>query len=119
MHNTPIIKIYPNPNSRVIDETCVSIISKGLFFSDVDEYAIPAFLSYENKHGEIIDKEFFINIKNGAVDEASPIHIEPFVYDGELKFKRINIIVRCHDKNDTAISFIDNPDDISNWVTIC
>ena len=118
IHTMPVLKIYPSPDTRVVDESNVAVISKGVFFSDSDEYMIPAFISYETKSGEIKDREFQIHIKNGAVDLEDPIHMEPFIYDGEINCKKINIIIQQHNNPDNKINFIGDETDIKNWITI-
>ena len=102
-----------------MDESCVAIISKGVFFSDMSEYAIPAFISYEDKDGKIIDKEFYINIMNGGVDLQNPIHIEPFVYNGNVNHKKINIVIQKHGNPSTRVSFLKDENKQSSWLSVC
>lgn len=119
IHTPPILKIYPTPDTKVVDETNVAVISKGVFFANVSEYFIPAYISYENAAGEIIDREFEIHIKNGAVDLEDPIHLEPFIYDGEINYKKINIVVQKHNDPTNRINFIGDENNLKNWITIC
>ena len=119
MHTQPILKIYPRPDTCIVDESCVAIISKGVFFSDMSEYAIPAFISYEDKDGKIIDKEFYINIMNGGVDLQNPIHIEPFVYNGNVNHKKINIVIQKHGNPSTRVSFLKDENKQSSWLSVC
>lgn len=53
-------------------------------------------MSYENKHGEIIDVPVKLNLKNFMIDENNPIDMECFIYNNEIKKKNIKLIIRDH-----------------------
>ena len=119
VHTLPVIKLFPDPDSKIIDETNVLVLSKGLFFVREDECQIPAIASYEDINGEIVEHDLKINLLNGMVDESNPICMSPFVYNGKMKPKKIEIAIQDHHNNTQITSFIAENSDVSNWITVC
>lgn len=119
IHTPPVIKIFPNPKTNVVDEKNVVVIGKGMFFTKEDEMKLPAILSYIDNDGELQDVNIIINIKDCAVDLNNPITLTPFIYRGSLKYKTIELAVRDKHNSQNIASFINNPEDINSWITIC
>lgn len=119
VHTPPTIKIYPNPKTSIIDDSNVIVVSKGMFFTEEPECQLPIIISYIDKDGEIQDISAALNLKNNMVDESHPVCISPFIYNGEINSKKIEVAVRDHHNPNIITSFINNPEDTNNWLTIC
>lgn len=120
VHTLPVLKLYPDPKSRIIDETNVLVLSKGLFFTQNERDIIPAIATYEDpESGEIIEHSLKINLYNGMVDEENPICMNPFVYNGKVPYTNIELGVRDHSIPEDFVSFCTSTEDSTNWLTIC
>jgi hypothetical protein len=118
VHTLPVLKLYPDPNSRIIDESNVLVISKGLFFVEDEKTELPAIASYIDPiTEEVIEHPIIINLLNGMVDESNPVHMEPFIYNAKVPCKHIELAVRAHNEDD-SYSFIQNNEDVNNWISV-
>lgn len=94
VYTQPEIYVYPDPKTKIVDETTVYILNKGYFIT-ASPY-VEAFMSYENKQGEIVDVPVKLNLKNFMIDENNPIDMECFIYNNDIKKKNIKLIIRDH-----------------------
>ena len=105
VYTNPEIFVYPDPNTKIIDETTVYILNKGYFITAQKQ--VDAFMSYEDKAGNIIDVPIKLNLKNFMIDENNPIDFTCFVYNGIINKKQIKLIIKDHyNKNIMAESDI-------------
>jgi hypothetical protein len=51
------------------------------------------------------------------VDESNPVHMEPFIYNAKVPCKHIELAVRAHNEDD-SYSFIQNNEDVNNWISV-
>lgn len=96
VYTTPEIYIYPDPETRIVDESTVYVLNKGYFITSNQQ--VDAFISYEY-NGEIKDIPCKINLKNFMIDETNPIEFECFVYPTKVSFKNVKLILRDHYNN--------------------
>lgn len=94
IYTNPEIYIYPDPKTRIIDETTVYVLNKGYFITAYPQ--VDAIMSYENKKGEITDIPVKLNLKNFMIDETNPIDFKCFVYDNNIPTKKVKLIIRDH-----------------------
>lgn len=87
----PEIKIAPNIKTKVVSQDNVKVLKKGLFISSKNQ--IDATLSYLNSRNKIEDVPIKINLKNGMVDEESPLEFKSFVYKNTLNPLKISLKV--------------------------
>mgnify|MGYP001056806485 CR=1 FL=1 len=119
IHTLPSLRIYPDPKSGLIDETTVVVISKGMFFTEKAVCQLPFTLSYVDKKGNVRDIPAAFNLLNGMLDESRPLHVNPFLYEGNYSNTKINIMIRDHHKRESFAYFINNESDINNWISVC
>ena len=98
VYTNPEIFVYPDPNTKIVDESTVYIKSKGYFITALPY--VEALMSYENKKEEITEIPVKLNLKNFMIDENNPIDFDCFVYNNKIEQKKIKLVIRDHyDKN--------------------
>ena len=94
VYTNPEIYMYPDPETRIVDESTVYVLNKGYFITPHNQ--VDAIISYENKSGEIQEVSAKINLKNFMIDETNPIEFKCFVYPQNVNYKNIKLILRDH-----------------------
>lgn len=104
----PSVKMYPDPETNVVSEGNVIVQNKGMFVTDADH--IDGVVSYVDRQGRIREHEMTLNLRNGMVDTEHPVSMKCFVYDGDVKCRRIRIKVEDDMNRDISAWFLDDPD---------
>ena len=98
----PVVLIYPDPNTRMIETQNVYVKSKGFFSTSMPDNRIPAVIEYATKDGRIIQIDAEAPLNNYMLDaEKIPLDFECFVYEGAMNPKKVKIYVRDH--NDDSV----------------
>lgn len=108
VYRLPEIYIYPDPETRIVDESTTFVLSKGYFIT-AKPYA-DAIISYEDKDGSIQEINAKLNLKNFMIDENDPIDFKCFVYNKPVTSKKIRLVLRDHHNFDNTCT--------SDWITI-
>ena len=94
VYTLPEIFIYADPTTKIVDETTCYILNKGYFITNLSQ--VDCIISYEDKFGKLIEIPAKLNLKNFQIDETNPIEFECFVYNNDIKTKKIKLILRDH-----------------------
>lgn len=94
VYTYPEIYIYPDPKTKIVDETTIYILNKGYFITALPQ--VDCIITYEDKSGKIIEIPAKLNLKNFQIDEINPIDFECFVYNNTVNFKNIKLVLRDH-----------------------
>jgi hypothetical protein len=94
VYTAPEIYMYPDPKTKIVDETTCYILNKGYFITAYSQ--IDAIITYESKAGTLIEIPAKINLKNFQIDEINPIEFECFVYNNDINYKEIKLVLRDH-----------------------
>ena len=94
VYTNPEIYIYPDPKTRIVDESTVYVLNKGYFITALPY--VDCIITYEDKHGQLIEVPAKLNLKNFQIDEINPIEFECFVYNNIVNYKTVKLILRDH-----------------------
>lgn len=94
----PVVYIYPDPQTRMVDTQNVYVKSKGFFSTSSPSNRIPVNIEYATKDGRLIQIEAEAPLNNYMLDaEKIPLDFECFVYEGTMNPKKVRMFVRDHD----------------------
>lgn len=97
----PEIYIYPDPTTKMVDDSTVFVLNKGYFITQREQVDI--IITYEDKHGNFVEIPAKLNLKNFQIDEINPIEFDCFVYNNEINYKKIKLVLRDHHNKDRKV----------------
>lgn len=97
----PQIYIYPDPTTKMVDDSTVFVLNKGYFITQREQVDI--IITYEDKHGNFVEIPAKLNLKNFQIDEVNPIEFDCFVYNNEINYKKIKLVLRDHHNKDRKV----------------
>ena len=102
MVTVPELKIWADPDTKMVTKDQVSVKNKGYIITD-SEY-ITGCLSYQIGDN-YIEKEIQIHIVNNMVDTEHPVEMDDFIYTGPSGFRRIQLFIRDHARPEIIAPF--------------
>ena len=103
VYQMPEIYIYPDPNTKIVDNSTVYVLNKGYFITAKPQ--VDCYIEYEDLNGKIIQVPAKLNLHNFMIDENDPIEFDCFVYKNSVVSRKIHLILRDHHSIDNkAIS---------------
>ena len=97
----PEIYIYPDPTTKMVDDSTVFVLNKGYFITQREQVDI--IITYEDKHGNFVEIPAKLNLKNFQIDEINPIEFDCFVYNNEINYKKVKLVLRDHHNKDRKV----------------
>lgn len=94
VYTNPEIYMYPDPETRIVDESTVYVLNKGYFITAKPQ--VDCIISYEDNKGQLKEVPAKLNLKNFMIDENNPIEFECFVYPRKVNTKTVKLILRDH-----------------------
>ena len=94
----PVVHIYPDPQTKIVDTQNVYVKSKGFFSTSLPDNRVPVIIEYAGRDGRIIQVEAEAPLNNYMLDaEKVSLDFECFVYEGMMSPKKVRLYVRDHD----------------------
>lgn len=97
----PEIYIYPDPTTKIVDDSTVFVLNKGYFITQKQQ--VDVIITYEDKNGSFVEIPAKLNLKNYQIDEIEPIQFDCFVYNNEINYKKIKLVLRDHHNKDRKV----------------
>lgn len=104
VYTQPVIKVVPikvGDGVYKIAPESITIINKGYFITSLEQ--IDGYLSYMNKKNELEEQEIKINLLNYMINEEDPMSFDSFIYNNDINFKNINLIIQDADNENDKI----------------
>lgn len=97
----PEIYIYPNPTTKIVDDSTVFVLNKGYFITQ--KPYVDIIITYEDKNRNLVEIPGKLNLKNYQIDEINPIEFECFVYNNEINYKTVKLVLRDHHNRERKV----------------